>query len=62
MSRVGKCIDNGPMENFLGMIKEEMYRLTTYNTFEELVKVIKGYIEFYNTKRVTLKMGLKIPA
>lgn len=62
MSRVGKCIDNGPMENFWGMIKEEMYRLTTYNTFEELVKVIKGYIEFYNTKRVTLKMGLKIPA
>lgn len=53
MSRVGKCIDNGPMENFWGIIKEEMYRLTTYNTFEELVKDIKGYIEFYNTKRVT---------
>src|SRR5699024_12353472 len=28
MSRVGKCIDNGPMENFWGIIKEEMYRLT----------------------------------
>lgn len=53
MSRVGKCIDYGPMENFWGIIKEEMYRLTTYDTFEELVKDIKGYIEFYNTKRVT---------
>ena len=62
MSRVGKCIDNGPMENFWGIIKEEMYRLTTYNTFEALEKDIKAYIEFYNTKRVTLKMGLKIPA
>ena len=62
MSRVGKCIDNGPMENFWGIIKEEMYRLTTYQTFEELEKDIKAYIEFYNTKRVTLKMGLRIPA
>lgn len=62
MSRVGKCIDNGPMENFWGIIKEEMYRLTTHNTFEELEKDIEAYIEFYNTKRVTLKMGLRIPA
>lgn len=62
MSRVGKCIDNGPMENFWGIIKEEMYRLKTYITFEELVHDIKRYITFYNTRRVTLKMGLRIPA
>lgn len=62
MSRVGRCIDNGPMENFWGIIKEEMYRLKTYNSFEELEKDIKQYIEFYNTQRVTLKMGLRIPA
>ncbi len=62
MSRVGKCIDNGPMENFWGIIKEEMYRLSSYETFEELKNDIKQYIEFFNTKRVTLKMGLKIPA
>lgn len=34
MSRVGKCIDNGPMENFWGIIKEEMCRLKTYETFK----------------------------
>jgi putative transposase len=62
MSLVGKYIDNGPMENFWEIIKEKMYRLATYNTFEELEEDIKGYIKFYNTKRVTLKMGLKIPA
>ena len=39
-----------------------MYRLTTYETFDELAKDIKEYIEFYNSKRVTLNMGLKIPA
>lgn len=62
MSRVGKCIDNGPMEGFFGTIKEEMYRLNSYETFEQLESDIKGYIDFYNTKRVTLSMGLKIPA
>lgn len=61
MSRVGKCIDNGPMENFWGIIKEEMYRLKTYESFEELASDIKYYIAFYNTRRVTLKMGLRIP-
>lgn len=62
MSRVGKCIDNGPMENFWGIIKVEMYRLNTYDTFEELEADIVEYIEFYNNERVTLDMGLKIPA
>ena len=61
MSRVGKCIDNGPMENFWGIIKEEMYRLKTYTNFEALEEDIKQYIRFYNTQRVTLKMGLEIP-
>lgn len=61
MSRVGKCIDNGPMENFWGIIKEEMYRLKSYKSFEDLAFDIKQYIKFYNTKRVTLRMGLKIP-
>ena len=62
MSRVGKCIDNGPMENFWGIIKEEMYRLNVYDTFEELEEDVKRYMNFYNTKRITLSMGLKIPA
>ncbi|MGO4938329.1 IS3 family transposase [Fundicoccus sp. Sow4_H7] len=39
-----------------------MYRLNDYETFEQLESDIKNYIDFYNTKRVTLSMGLKIPA
>src|SRR5699024_7539515 len=31
MSRVGKCIDNGPMESFWGKLKSEEYYLNTYN-------------------------------
>src|SRR5699024_3700352 len=53
ISRVGRCIYNGPIENIWYIIKEETYRLTTYNTFIELEKNINAYIKFYNTKRVT---------
>lgn len=62
MSRVGKCIDNGPMENFWRIIKEEVSRLKSYKSFEKLENDIKEYIEFYSTQRVTLKMELKISA
>ena len=40
MSRVGRCIDNGPMESFWGTLKCEKYYLHTYQTFEELKKDI----------------------
>ena len=36
--------------------------ISGYETFKELEDDVKQYIEFYNTKRVTLKMGLGIPA
>ncbi|WP_081453765.1 IS3 family transposase [Eremococcus coleocola] len=62
MSHVGKCIDNGPMENFWSIIKVEMYSLRNYETFEQLEKDIRRYIKFYNIERGTLDMGLRIPA
>jgi len=37
-----------------------MYRLTTYETFAELKNDVKQYIEFYNTRRISLKMRLSI--
>ncbi|WP_277679159.1 IS3 family transposase, partial [Gracilibacillus dipsosauri] len=36
MSRVGKCIDNGPMESFWGTLKCEKYYIHKYETFEDL--------------------------
>lgn len=56
MSRVGRCIDNGPMEGFWGILKAEMYYLRKFSTFEELEQAIKEYIEFYNTKRLQKKL------
>lgn len=57
MSRVGRCIDNGPMESFWGTLKCEKYYLHTYRTFEELKKDIDDYIHFYNYERLQAKLN-----
>lgn len=57
MSRVGKCIDNGPMEGFWGILKCEKYYLHKYNTYEDLSTAIDEYIIFYNTKRLQKRLN-----
>jgi putative transposase len=52
MSRVSRCIDNGPMEGFWGTIKSEMYYLQKFHDFDELKHAIDEYIIFYNFKRL----------
>ena len=56
MSRVGRCIDNGPMEGFWGILKSEIYYLRKFSSKEELTIAIEDYIQFYNTKRYQLKL------
>lgn len=36
MSRRGNCLDNSPMENFFGIMKQEMYYGVVYELFGEL--------------------------
>ena len=57
MSRVGCCIDNGPMEAFWGTLKVEMYYLQRFNDFDSLKAAIEKYIAFYNNYRYQLKLG-----
>jgi putative transposase len=57
MSRVGRCIDNGPMEAFWGTLKSEKYYLHSYSTFEQLQKDIEEYIRFYNYERLQAKLN-----
>ncbi|MCM1989279.1 IS3 family transposase [Oceanirhabdus seepicola] len=57
MSRVGKCIDNGPMEAFWGTLKCEKYYLNKYHTYMELSNAINDYIIFYNTKRLQKRLN-----
>lgn len=51
MSRVGKCIDNGPMEGFWGILKCEMYYLRHFDTYEALKSAIEQFIDYYNHRR-----------
>jgi putative transposase len=51
MSRVSRCIDNGPMESFWGMMKSEMYYLHKFSTCEELEAAVIEYINYYNGHR-----------
>ncbi len=55
MSRVGRCLDNAPMEGFWGILKCEMYYLNKFETYMELEKAIEDYIYFYNNKRYQAK-------
>ena len=57
MSRKGNCFDNSPMENFFGILKQEMYYGETYCSFEELKMAIDKYIKYYNEKRIKAKLG-----
>lgn len=61
MSRVGKCIDNGPMEAFWGTLKCEKYYLNKYNNFDALKKDIDEYIQFYNYERLQKKLNSLSP-
>ena len=50
MSRVGRCIDNGPMEGFRGILKSEMYYLRKFTSRDDLISEIEHYLYFYNNK------------
>lgn len=57
MSRVGRCIDNGPIEAFWGTLICEKYYLNTYDTYEALEKAVHTYISFYNSERYQEKLN-----
>lgn len=61
MSRVGKCIDNGPMEGFFGILKSEMFYGNKFKSLDELKVKIAKYIKFYNEKRFQKKLGCLAP-
>ena len=52
MSRVGKCIDNGPMEGFWGTLKSEAFYGLKFENETALRLKIDEYIFFYNNFRL----------
>jgi len=58
MSRKGNCLDNSPMENFFGKMKNEMFYGHEYEfkTLEQLEKAMREYIDYYNNERIQVKL------
>ena len=61
MSRVAKCIDNGPMEGFWGILKRERYYGKRFTSRESVVEMIDNYINYYNNKRLQRNLGVLTP-
>ena len=61
MSRVGRCIDNSPMESFWSIIKTEMYHRAKFPNYASLKSAIDEYIIFYNNHRYQEKLGWLAP-
>ena len=50
MSRRGNCWDNAPIESFFGHMKDEI-NLIDCKTFQDVVKAIDDYMDYYNNYR-----------
>jgi len=62
MSRKGKCLDNNVMENFFGLLKQEIYYGRVYHSYEELKTAIEKYIVYYSERRIKESLGWLSPA
>ena len=56
-SRKGNCMDNSLMENFFGLMKNEMFygEEATFETLDDLKAAMEEYIRYYNEERISLK-------
>ncbi|WP_239454517.1 IS3 family transposase [Mammaliicoccus sciuri] len=61
MSRKATCADNASMENFFGIIKQEMYHGEELVNYETLKRRIEDYIYWYNNERLKLKLAGRSP-
>ncbi len=57
MSRKGNCLDNSTMENFFGVLKQEMYYGVEFESYDKLVQEIEEYIKWYNEDRIKTKLN-----
>ena len=58
MSRKGNSLDDGLMEGFFGILKREMFYgfEKQFKNLTELEDAIRDYIEYYNQKRIKIKL------
>jgi len=57
MSRKGNCLDNAVIENFFGHLKSELLYLQKFDSIQHFENELKMYINYYNNKRIKLKLN-----
>ena len=57
MSRKAICLDNAVAENFFGLLKTELFYLEKFDSLDQLEKAIVEYIDYYNNRRIKLKLN-----
>ena len=57
MSRKATCADNAVMENFFGLLKQEMYYGEELVSYDVLKNKIETYIHYYNNIRIKQKLA-----
>ena len=58
MSRKGNCLDNSVMENFFGMMKNELLYVNHFDSMDDFKRQLADYIDYYNNKRIKLKLKM----
>ena len=49
-------MDNAAMESFFGRLKTECFYGREFNTREEIVNAVRDYLDYYNHRRIQLKL------
>jgi len=61
MSRKGNCLDNAMMENFFGLMKNELLYLQEWDSVNQFKTALRNYIRYYNNDRIKLRLNGKSP-
>ncbi|MCI9185082.1 MAG: transposase [Lachnospiraceae bacterium] len=58
---MGKCMGNGPMGSFWGILKRGPYYGRKPTGREQLVPMVRGHIAYYNSSRPQRRLGVHTP-
>ena len=56
MSHKGNCLDNAMMENFFGLMKNELLYLHEWESVDQFENELIKYIKYYNNDRIKLRL------
>lgn len=57
MSRKGNCLDNAVIESFFGILKSELLYIKRFESVNQFILELEAYIDYYNTKRIKLRLN-----